>query len=544
MKKDSLVKGTLILAAAALVARALGVFQRVPLDYIMDSVGQGYFAVANGVYLLLLVVATAGIPSAISKMVSERYALGRIGEAQQVYRAALLFGGIAGAVITAGMFALAPWIAGPILHEPQAASAIRAIAPSLLLFPTIAMMRGYFQGRQFMAAGGMSQIVEQILRVMAAVLLAFLVYSWNASNDEGIAAAASLGSVFGSIGAFAVMLYYAKKLRNNDRAETLNTRDASRKLALRDIYREMFRLSVPIVMTAITVQLLYTLDNMMVKSLTRGHFDPKLINDWWGLLGLNAQAIAGIPVILAVALSQSIIPVISSAHAVGDREAVGRQSSLAVRIAVFSGMPIVLLLSVGAYSVNGLLFQEPKGSLIVAMLTFGTIFQIGMMVSNSILLGIGEPKKATLHALTGIVLKVILSFILAPWLGVYGLILATSCCFIWALGFNVLSLKKRSSFTVIERRRWAGFLVTVAVVSAAIWGLQSGVLALLQGVPPKLAFFVSSCVIGLAVIGLYPTLLVLLKVITPEEAAGYPRPVRRLLAPILRLSGKTAAKQM
>jgi stage V sporulation protein B len=544
LKKDTLVKGTLILAAAALVARALGVFQRVPLDYIMGPVGQGYFAVANGVYLLLLVVATAGIPSAVSKMVSERYALGQIGEAQQVYRAALLFGGAAGVVITLGMFALAPWIAGPILHDPKAASAIRAIAPSLLLFPTIAMMRGYFQGRQFMAAGGMSQIAEQILRVAAAVILAFMVYNWNPHNDEGIAAGASLGSVFGSIGAFLVMLYYANNLRKTDRAEPPKSRDTSRRLRLSEIYRELFRLSVPIVMTAVTVQLLYTLDNIMVKSLTRGHFDPKLINDWWGILGLNAQAIAGIPVILAVALSQSIIPVISSAHAVGDRAAVGRQSSLAVRIAVFTGMPVVLLLSIGAYSVNGLLFKETQGSLIVAMLTFGTIFQVGMMVSNSILLGIGQPKKATIHATTGILLKVLLSFALAPWLGVYGLILATSVCFIWTLSFNVLSLKKRTSFIVIERRRWAGFLATIIVVSGVIWALQWGVLALLHGAPAKVGFFFSSAVMGVAVMGLYPVLLVVLKVITPEEAASYPKPVRRLLGPVLRLGNKSAAKQM
>ena len=77
MKKDTLLKGTLILAAAALVARALGIFQRVPLDYLMGEVGKGYFTVANNLYLLLLVVATAGIPSAISKMVS---AMRRCGE--------------------------------------------------------------------------------------------------------------------------------------------------------------------------------------------------------------------------------------------------------------------------------------------------------------------------------------------------------------------------------------------------------------------------------------------------------------------------------
>lgn len=90
-KKESFVKGTLILAAATLVARVLGLVQRVPLDHIFDGVGRASFGVSNNIYLMLLTVATAGIPSTLSKMVSERYALNRPEEARQVYHAALLF---------------------------------------------------------------------------------------------------------------------------------------------------------------------------------------------------------------------------------------------------------------------------------------------------------------------------------------------------------------------------------------------------------------------------------------------------------------------
>jgi stage V sporulation protein B len=540
LKKDTLLKGTLILAAAALVARALGILQRVPLDYFMGEVGNGYFAVANNLYLLLLVVATAGIPSAISKMVSERYALGRVDEARQVYRAALLFGAMAGLVITLGMWLLAPVIAGPILNEPDAAAAIRAIAPSLLLFPIIAMMRGYFQGRQFMTAGGMSQIIEQILRVFAAVAIAYAVYSANPLNNKGMASGAALGSVFGSIGALVVMLYYARKLKAKDRSEPQMKSDTSRNLSLRTIYRELFQFSIPIVMTAVTVQLLYTLDTTMVKSLTRGHFDPATINHWWAVLGFNAQSIAGIPVILAVALSQSIIPIISSAHATGDRERVGRQASLAIRVALYSAMPVVLLLGIGAYSVNGLLFEKAGGSAIVAMLTLGTLFQVGMMVTNSILLGIGEPKKATMHAVTGVLIKIILSFLLAPFYGVYGIVAATTVCFVWALSFNILSLKKRVQMKVIGNR-WPAFLLTTGIVAGAIALVEWVVLAICKGLPLKLTFFLSCSVMGGVLVVLYPLLLVTLRVVTTEEIATYPRPVQRLLAPFMKLRSRSTA---
>lgn len=172
-KKESFVKGTLILAAAALVARVLGLVQRVPLEHLFNDVGNASFTQANTVYLMLLPLATAGIPSTLSKMVSERYALNRPNEAQQVYRAALMFGVVVGVIMSALLYIGAPYYA-EYAKVPESTLAIRAIAPALLLFPSIAMMRGYFQGRNNMMAGGISQIVEQIARVSTAVLLAFV----------------------------------------------------------------------------------------------------------------------------------------------------------------------------------------------------------------------------------------------------------------------------------------------------------------------------------------------------------------------------------
>src|SRR5690606_36202744 len=108
LKKDSLLKGTLILALAALIARALGLFQKIPLTYILNQEGQYAFANANNVYLTLLVIATAGFPSAISKMVSERIEVGNYEEAKRIYKASLWFGAVSGCLLAAMLYFLAP----------------------------------------------------------------------------------------------------------------------------------------------------------------------------------------------------------------------------------------------------------------------------------------------------------------------------------------------------------------------------------------------------------------------------------------------------
>lgn len=537
-KKDSLIKGTLILAAAALTARFLGLFQRVPLDYMLGKDGQLAFAVANQVYLLLLVVATGGIPSAISKMVSERYALGRPEEARRIYKAALLFGAVTGLLLAAAMFAFAP-VYTDIVKKPIAELAVRAIAPALLLFPIIAMMRGYFQGRQFMAAGGISQIIEQILRVIGGIGLALIVLAWGWGDEWG-AAAVSFGSVFGSIGAFSVMLWYARKLKRMDMAEDAKggaalraqgARDSS--LKFRSIYKEIFSMSIPAVVTAMTVQFLYTFDSTLFIRLTESFYDLGTATHVFADYTIKAMSLAGIPPILAIALGSSIIPVISSAFSVNNLGEVQRQASLVMRIVCFTGVPIALLLTVAATSVTGFLFASPSGSGSVALLTAGTIFQITMMTTNSILYGLGKPKMPMYHTFFGLGLKVVFSIALAPFMGVYGLIAASSICFIVITMLNLRQINKIVKLSVLGRR-WMPYLIAVAVAALAGWAAETGVLAWTAGWADKLSYMAAGIVTAVVVGGLYLVLLAALRVVTPDDIRSFPGPLRKLLSILLK----------
>ncbi|MGG1312198.1 MULTISPECIES: putative polysaccharide biosynthesis protein [Cohnella] len=556
-KKDSLIKGTLILTLAALVARGLGLFQRVPLDHLWSTKGGLAFGAANNIYLLLLVFATAGIPSAISKMVSERLELGREAEVQRIYRAALRFGVIAGIVMTAGLLIAAPLYAR-LSHIPYATLAIRAIAPSLLLFPVIAMMRGYFQGRQFMTAGGISQIVEQIARVLTAVALAYALAGWG-YDDSYIAAGAAFGSVLGSIGAFAVMLWYAYKLRQADRGRTEPASAAAASAAgapskadaaanagaggppvltrTRDIYAAIFRISIPILLTAMMVQVIYFFDQTVLIPLSDWKFGAETAERWGDWLTIRAQSIAGIPPILAIALSTSLLPVVSAAYASRDMDRVRRQSSLAMRIAVLSAMPLVLVLTTAAHPVTGLIFKTAEGSAIVAVLTGGTIFQISMMVSNSILNGLGLQRKAMAHSLAGIGVKIALSFALTPFFGIYGLLAATSVCFIFVTVWNMRTIRGIADVKVLGGR-WPGFAAAVAVLAAIGAALAHYAAAWFSPLGWRWPYLLAAALTGAVVCGAYPVLLVALGVVRAEDVDGFPAKLRKLIKPFLRLRPK------
>lgn len=530
--KESFIKGTLILAGAALIARVLGLFQRVPLEHILGDVGNAAYVQANGAYFMLLTLATAGIPSTLSKMVSERHALDNPLEARRIYHAGLMFAAVAGVVMFVLLFTMAPYYAA-VTRIPESAVAIRALAPALLIFPLIAIIRGYLQGRNIMIAGGVSQVIEQIVRVTTGIILAFLFYHWGFSGEK-IAAGATFGAVIGGGAALIVMLVYNAKVRRKDKVDRLGTLSDDAKLPYKKIYIEIFKLSIPIVLTAMAIPAVNFIDSSILKPLLTGYIGSDEATYVLGILGNRAQMIAGIPPILAIALSQSLVPIISAAFARGDKDHLKSQVTLAMRVSVLTGMPIILALATASYSVNGLLFSTRDGSSIIALLTLMTIFQITMMTSNSILLGINKATRSMVHVAIGIVVKLIGSYALAPLWGIYGIVTATGLCFLVITILNIRTMKKIVPFSIMGNR-WPGFIATILVLSGVGYGLNNAGIQMEAFMPGRVAFFLTCCIVGAVVVALYPVMLVILRVVRKDELASYPKPLRKLLSPLMRL---------
>ncbi|MEI7025449.1 putative polysaccharide biosynthesis protein [Paenibacillus sp. y28] len=552
IKKDSLLKGTLILALAAFTARFLGVFQRVPLQNLLDDSGMATFSIANNIYLLLLPIATAGIPSTVSKLISEKTALGREAEAAQIFRAAVWFAVVSGLVITAFLYLFAPYYAVNIAHDADAVPAIQMLAPALLLFPVIAIMRGYFQGRQMMMAGGLSQIIEQIARVVTAIVLAYVLLAWGYGRATAVAGA-SFGGVFGAVGAFVVMMWFWRRLKRTEvSAASANAGHISERAGketlprYREIYRTLLSLSIPISLISLAIPFIYFIDTSITILLLKGQAGEAAAKDILGVLSGRAQSISGIPPVLAIALSQSIVPIISAAYARKEIQEAERQASLALRLALLSGLPLIVALIAAARPLNGLLFSDTDGTGMIMLMTASSLFQITMLVSGSILMGMGQVRKQIGYVLAGVILKLALSFLLAPYLGVYGIICATIVCFLLMTQLN-LRLIRRTLPVRILGRRWAGMLVTIAVMLAAGLGLDALVSSFVHpfgggsGAVSRLDFGVQAILVGMVSGALYPLLLAATRVIGKEDIASFPAPLRRLIQRAAKLLGRGGA---
>ncbi len=556
MSKDSLYKGALILTLAAFVARFLGVVQRIPLQQLLGDEGMAYYTVAQNVYMMMLTIATAGIPSTLSKMVSERYAIGREDEAQRVFRAAIWFSLAAGVLVTIGIYASAPFYAELVL-VPGSTLSVQAIAPILLLFPMIAMLRGYFQGRRNMTANGISQIVEQIVRVAAAVGFAYLFVRLG-YDTAWASAAASFGGVLGAAGALAVMGAAWLALRRRDRrggtggdpgkvSATMSGQVSGHVAKLesyRSIYKQILSYGVPIAFISAMVAIVSLIDSSMTVPLLEEELGKQRATEVLGILGGRAMSLAGLPAILAIAIAQSIVPIVSEAHARGDRAEVERQGASAMRLGVLSGLPVVLYIMVAAVPINGLLFTDTQGSAIIAGLTLSTIFQIVMLTSYAILLGLGIINVQVWYVVAGIVVKVAGNYALAPLFGIHGIVAATSLAFIVTMWLNIRAMRKAADIRMFGRS-WLGLGALTTIVFAVGFALEW--LLLTYGMlgdtvaAMKTSYFVHAAVIGLVTMPLYGALLVVFRVMTDNDISRLPGPLRRIVAKLSRL--RVAARQ-
>lgn len=534
--RHSFLKGTMILALAAFIARFFGLIQRVPLQHLLGDAGMATYGIAYNIYSALLVVATAGVPSALSKLISDRTALGRHREALDIYRAAIRFAIWTGVIMTVFLFVVAPYYAEYVTKDPDATLAIRSLAPAMLMFPLIAIMRGYFQGRQIMIAQGISQIVEQILRVTTAIAFAAILV-WTGYSSDIAAAGASFGGVTGAIGALVIMIWFWLRSRKQDRHLYIKEQFYYRR-SNREIYRQLFRIAIPISIVSLNIPMIYFIDSSITIGLLEGQIGYEAAKETLGILTGRAQAFAGIAPVLAIAIGQTILPVVSSAYAQRDMERVKSQSALALKVTILTALPVVLVLCAAAPAFNSFLFGDSEGSGIIALLVASTMLQVVMMATGSILTGLDQTRLTMRIVLLGIVVKFVASILLAQVLGIYGIVGATVLGFVFILTFYFLVLRRIITFKVFPLRQWVILAVSALVLGAVGFGMQELLSSLLTTPASRLDDAVIAGIVSILLLMSYIVVVLKCQLVSDEDLTYVPDRLQRWLVKLLRFIPK------
>lgn len=418
------IKGATILAVTGISARVIGAVFRIVLAAILGDEGIGLYMYAYPIYSTLLVVSTAGIPVALSKLMAENIALKDYREALRVFRVAFFILTLTGLVITIVLLLGADFFAASIVKDMEAVYPLMAISPAIFFVTIMAALRGFFQGQQNMMPTAVSQLLEQLVRVGFSIFLVLLLLPIGL---EYAAAGATSGAAAGGLGGlvFLAIFYWRRRSRFVNLAEQQEKHDPE---SVSRIIRRIFSLAIPVTIGGLVVPLISLIDLAVVpRQLQAAGFDLETARALYGQLTGMAGPIVYFPNVVALALSISLVPSISEAFALQDRLLIQRRTAIAVKLTVFFSLPSALGLYLLAEPITVLLYNNPAAGYSLAYMSWSVIPLCLYVTTTGLLQGLGRPIVPALNMLYGGIVKTALAWYLTaiPELNVGGAALAS-----------------------------------------------------------------------------------------------------------------------
>lgn len=425
----SFIKGAAILAISGILCKLIGALYRIPLGNVIGTGGMGNYQIAYPVYSLLLVISSAGIPVAVSKMVAERLAKGDPAGAHYIFHVALRFL----VVIGVGMSILLFVCADPLsrwLGLPSSRLCIQMVAPSIFFVAVVSAYRGYYQGMQMMAPTAISQVIEQLAKLAAGLALANLLMPYG---EEYGAAGAILGvTVSELVGLISMMIYYAAK-----RQRLVPPKDMRGQTGFKQTLETMVRIALPVTVGACVSPLVGAIDSAVVMRVLTGiGYSQVEASSHFGLLSGFVNPLINMPAVFSASIAISLVPAITAARASGRRALVHYQTSFGVRLSILLGLPFSVGLYLFAGPILSMLYpnlgeQLPLAIELLRMMSIGVLFLSVVQVTTGILQGMGRTVIPVLNLLFGAAIKVFLgiALIAIPSINIKGAAIGTLACF-------------------------------------------------------------------------------------------------------------------
>lgn len=429
-KGESFLKGTLILTVAGFVVKVIGSLNWIFVSRILGGEGIGLYQMAFPIYFFAMTVSQAGVPVAISIITAERVALKDIYGAKRVFRISMALMLVTGLVFSFLTYFGAQWLIDwHFIRDPRAYMSMVVLAPTVFFVTFLASSRGYLQGWQRMTPTAVSQIVEQIFRVITMIVLANLLLPWGL---EYASAGASLGALAGAVTGLIVLVYYHIKLDRDierDYGRVLEPTPETKGETSWQIIKRIFALSLPVSAASIMLPVVSNLDLMIVpQRLEVAGYSVNQATELFGYLTGMAVPLVNLATILTASMAMSIVPAISEARALKQKDRVYSQTASSVRISNFVCFPAFVIVFVLATPIASLIYNAP-GAGPAVMISAVSIVLLGLhQVSTAVLQGLGHTKIPMVNMVLAAVAKVILNWTLTaqPWLGIMGAAWATA----------------------------------------------------------------------------------------------------------------------
>ncbi len=526
-KGGSFVKQAAILAAAGMLVRVIGFLYRLPLTNMIGDVGNAIYGAGYYIYTFLLILSSAGLPAAISKMVSERIALKEYKNAHKVFKVSLFISGTLGFTFMVILYVFAKPIA-VLCHYPDSYWCIVTLSPTLFIVSIMSAYRGYFQGMNTMVPTAISQIVEQIFNAFFSVYLAWLFLKIGVSgNDKNIVLGAAGGTAGTGIGALAGLLvmlfsYFLIKPFLYKRIRMEGNRNPHERRS--DIAKKIIYTAIPIIAGTAVFSITNLIDMGMVTSrLEAAGFTYERATELYGQLNGKYVTLTTLPVSITTSLATAAIPSIAASARINEKRELKRKINISVRLGMIVSIPAAVGIGVlGEPIINMLYPKHSEGGMLLTAGAIAIIFLALCQIVTGMLQGVGRVEVPVVGALLGAIVKIILNYFLiaSPNINIFGAVYATTGCYLVASLFNVIMLSRITRVRV----DFIGALLKPTIGSAVMGTFCFFFYRLLFKLT-NINMFSTLLSIFIGII-LYGVVMLILKGITEEDLRSFPMGTR------------------
>ena len=438
-KKQNFLQGTALLAMATAIVKIIGAFYKIPLNAIIGEKGFGYFNTAYEIYNVLLMISTAGLPVAMSRMISQASSLKNYNQVRRIYNTArgiFLALGITGTLL---MTLFCRQLA-EFQNQPDAWAAIGFLGPCVLLICVMSTFRGFFQGQSNMLPTSISQVIEAIVKLIVGIAAAYLLL-----KTTGSVALAAGGAILGVTASCLVSAFYLFGCFRKVYPDLPQTKEEPRSFG--DTAKGLMIIAIPITLGSAGLQFLTMLETKIYMGRLLEFYTQAAADTMRGIYGMT-QTIFNMPCAFITPITISIIPAITAQLTTcKELEAKATEES-AIRITGLISMPCAFGLGLLAQPVTALLGGYTGDNLVLAtrlmtVLGFSIMFNAVVLVTTAIMQAHGHASRPVVNMLIGGILKLAAVFVLTgnPNIGIVGTPVGTLLCYLAISVLNIFSMR-------------------------------------------------------------------------------------------------------
>lgn len=467
------------MVAANFLVKIIGAVFKIPLAHILKEEGMALFSSAYNLYAILFVIATAGLPVAVSKMVSESVAKNNEAEARKIFHAALSLLTVIGLLGACVLFFCSSFLAKGISTEdgaaPGNALGIMCISPAIFFVAVLSAFRGYFQGRSSMTPTALSEVAEALGKLAIGLLLASLLLPTGLVNS---ASGAVLGVTGGSLlGCLTIIVIY---LIDKSKMKTARLPSTQAVRSTRKILLQLAAIAIPITLGAAVSSLTNLIDLFMIRQrLGTLTVSPELYAAMLGYYGLPGSDVAigahlsgkatevlygaysgyaipmfNLPLTIVTALSMCLVPAISGSFALKNMNQARRLTEVSVRLTALFALPCAAGLSLLASPILTVVYNNARAQSMLSILGWAVIFVCLVSVTTAILQAAGRVMVPVASMAAGALVKIAANFVLltVPDINIGGAPLSTILCYFTIAVLNLIAIHRviRPKFQLVS----------------------------------------------------------------------------------------------